>query len=255
MLNSFLFSKGWMEGQTLASFMSCELEAATIWCYRLFRYKNRVITCLALSRQLNTHLQINIFSYTQNELCWAHKSPTLMVIKGTSALVQPSFIFNPQTPQIFSSWQETNNFCSNPDFFVFTLMQHLKYPSGHFPLSRCFSFRKCTTPDQYRSDDVKGNSGCLEHSECLQTDASSDRWPWMQHRCWVTLTGNTTANTEYRVVNDVDLVAVETVAVGVDAGNAAVHLPQLPPHRYPPIYCDQEPPFNLFYGDKNQHCD
>lgn len=183
-------------------------------------------------------------------MCWAHKSPTLMVIKGPSALVQPSFIFNPQTPQSFSSWRETKHFCSNPDLFVFTLMQHLKYPSGHFLLSG-FSFRKCTTPDQYWSD-VKGNSGCLEHSECLQTDTSSDRWTWMQHRCWVTLTGNTTAASlltpeEYRVVNDVDLVAVETVAMGVDAGNAAV--PHLPPHRYSPIYWDQKP-FNLFYGDK-----
>lgn len=47
-----------------------------------------------------------------------------MVIKGTSALVQPSFIIIPQTTQ-----KKSETF--HPD-----LMQHSQNPSGHFLLGR-----------------------------------------------------------------------------------------------------------------------
>lgn len=38
-----------MEELMLASHVSCELEAATIRCFKLFRHKNRVMACLALT--------------------------------------------------------------------------------------------------------------------------------------------------------------------------------------------------------------
>lgn len=38
-----------MEGPMLASRVSCELEAATIRRFKLFKPKNRVMACLALT--------------------------------------------------------------------------------------------------------------------------------------------------------------------------------------------------------------